>query len=310
MLKIDQKLKLDQLKVADHLANYFSTIADGTGGTNVQNLTEDDFGNHGSIKHIAMISALNAASEEFQFKPLDNKLVQEAMKMLNPRKATGYDKIDPRILKVGAEELAPSLTSIFNQSITKEAWVTQWKHGEWVPLFKKEDRQEDKNYRPITVLPCVDKIYEKLLAKQISNFMDIRFNDASALKTAVKPRLWGWLRIGKLSLTVRISSVLASDMSKAFDSVCPALLINKLRAYNFSESALNLMRSYFPQRENRVRVGTVTSDWKMVPKDQLLDPFCGMFFKMIYHFKWGNQAFLCTLMITKSTWVATRVKEW
>ena len=85
--------------------------------------------------------------------------------------------------------------------------MTQWKHGEWVPVFKKEDRQEDKNYRPITVLTCVDKIYEKLLAKQISNFMDIRFNDAMALKTAVKPRLWGWLRIGKLSLTVQILSV-------------------------------------------------------------------------------------------------------
>lgn len=63
-----------------------------------------------------------------------------------------------------------------------------------------------------------------------------------------------------------IVGVLASDMTKAFDSVCPALLINKLRAYNLSESALNLMRSYLPQRENRVRVGTVTSDWKMVRK--------------------------------------------
>ena len=48
-----------------------------------------------------MISVLNAASVEFQFKPLGNKLVREAI-MLNPRKATGYDKIDPRILKIGA----------------------------------------------------------------------------------------------------------------------------------------------------------------------------------------------------------------
>ena len=88
-LKIDQKLELDQIKVADHLAYHFSTIADGISGTNVQNLTVDDFGNHGSIKYIAMISALNAASEEFQFKPLGNKLVQEAMKMLDPKKATG-----------------------------------------------------------------------------------------------------------------------------------------------------------------------------------------------------------------------------
>ena len=118
-LKIDQKLELDQIKLADHLAYYFSTIADGIGGTNVQNLTEDDFGNHVSIKHIAMTSVLNAASEElFRFKPLGCKQVQEAMKMLNPRKATGYDKIDPRILKIGAEELAhlPSLAFLIRPS--------------------------------------------------------------------------------------------------------------------------------------------------------------------------------------------------
>ena len=138
-------------------------LTDGTGDTNVQNFTKDEFGNHGSFKH--MTSVLNAVSEEFQFKPLANKQVQEAMKMLNPRKATGYDKIEPRILKIGAEELAPYLTSIFNQSITKGAWVTQWKHGKWVPVFKKDDRQEDENYRPITVLAGVDKLYEKLLGK-------------------------------------------------------------------------------------------------------------------------------------------------
>ena len=58
--------------------------------------------------------------------------------------------------------------------------------------------------------------------------------------------------------------VLSSDMSKAFDSLCPSLLINKLQAYNFSENSINLIRSYFEQRENRVRMGTVTSDWKVV----------------------------------------------
>ena len=58
--------------------------------------------------------------------------------------------------------------------------------------------------------------------------------------------------------------VLSSDMSRAFDSLCPSLLINKLQAYNFSENSINLIRSYFEQRENRVRMGTVTSDWKVV----------------------------------------------
>ena len=59
---------------------------------------------------------------------------------------------------------------------------------------------------------------------------------------------------------------LTSDMSKAFNSLCPALLIKNLQAYNLSENALNMIRSYFDQRENRVRMGPVTSDWKTVLK--------------------------------------------
>ena len=64
-------------------------------------------------------------------------------------------------------------------------WVTQWKRGEWVPIFKKGDRQNEKNYRHITVLPCVDTIYEKLLGQQISEFMDMRSNEAI---TAYRPQ--------------------------------------------------------------------------------------------------------------------------
>ena len=138
-----------------------------------------------------MNSGSNVASDEFQFKPLDNRQVQETMKRLNPRKATGFDKIDPRLLKL---DLAPSLTRIFKQTIRKGTCVTQWRHEEWVPVFKKDDRQEAKNCRPITVLPCVDKIYEKLLGKQISDFMDMRFiilmlSPPIALMTAVKPHI-------------------------------------------------------------------------------------------------------------------------
>ena len=51
-------------------------------------------------------------------------------------------------------------------------------------------------------------------------------------------------------------------MSKAFDSVSPPLLIKKLESYNFSGSAFNLLRSYFSHRQNRVKLGSVTSQWR------------------------------------------------
>ena len=59
-------------------------------------------------------------------------------------------------------------------------------------------------------------------------------------------------------------AILLTDTSKAFDSVHPTLPLVKLKAYGFSESALNLMKSYFDGRENRSRVGTVTSSWKKI----------------------------------------------
>ena len=60
----------------------------------------------------------------------------------------------------------------------------------------------------------------------------------------------------------QVVGVLSSDMSKAFDSVSPPLLIKKLESYNFSGSALNLLRSYFSHRQNRVKLGSVTSQWR------------------------------------------------
>lgn len=56
--------------------------------------------------------------------------------------------------------------------------------------------------------------------------------------------------------------VLTSNMSKTFDSLCPALLIKKLQAYTFSENALNLIRTYFDQLEYRVKMGPVTMTGK------------------------------------------------
>ena len=122
---------------------------------------------------------------KFEFTLISNQQVQETLEKLNTSKATGYDKINPSILKIEGGELPPSLTGIFNQSIRNGIGVTQWKGGEWIPIFKKDDRQIEKNYRPLTVLNCVDKVYEKLLGKQISEFMDMRFDEAI---TAYRPQ--------------------------------------------------------------------------------------------------------------------------
>ena len=187
-------------------------------------------------------------------------------------------------------------------------WVTQWKRGEWAPIFKKDDRQNEKNYKPITVLPCVDIVYEKLLGKRISYFMDMRFNEAvtayhpqNSCETTFLRLIENWKEELDRKNYVR---GLTSDMSKAFISLCPALLIKNLQAYNLSENALNMIRSYFDQRENRVRMGQVTNDWKTVLKGCPQGSTFGPVWKL-----W-RQVSPSTPMIMKSTRLVTRVREW
>ena len=74
----------------------------------------------------------------------------------------------------GAKELATPLTTIYNSCIRNGEWPREWKTGEWMPVFKKEDPQEKENDRPVTILPAVDKVFEQLLSKQVTTQCDNR----------------------------------------------------------------------------------------------------------------------------------------
>ena len=103
----------------------------------------------------------------FNIRSISREQVLDALRDINPRKATGFDGLSPRMLKLVADEIAESLTVIFNQVIQEREWPKEWKRGEWVPVYKKEDPQNIANYRPVTLLPAVDKIFEQLICYQL-----------------------------------------------------------------------------------------------------------------------------------------------
>ena len=96
----------------------------------------------------------------------------------------------------------------------------------------------------------------------------------------------GLWRNGKKELDCgKVIAVLSTDMSKAFDSLYSPLPVKKLEACNFSAKALELMRSYFNQRNNRVQLGPSIASEKNIyedaHRDPVLVPVCGTFIKMI-----------------------------
>ena len=167
-VRINERIVTNQKVVADELGDYFSTVANTIGDAQVTNLVEKDFEKHPSVESIRQAYQ----GLQFGFNEIGSSEVENELKMLKSNKATGWDGISPKILKLTAKGLAPSLTSLYNTVIRKGNWPNTWKMGEWTPVFKKGDKTDRGNYRPITVLNSVDKVFESLLSKQITKTMD------------------------------------------------------------------------------------------------------------------------------------------
>ena len=138
-----------------------------------------------------------------------------------------------------------------------------------IPVFKKEDPLEKSNYRPITILTAVDKLFEQLLSKQMSKFFESIFDPFMSAyrklyscESTLVHLIEGWKQSIDTGKTV---SVLSTDMTKAFVTMHPTLLLAKLQAYGFSnKESLTLMRSFFMDRKGRAKLRAVVSDWKPI----------------------------------------------
>ena len=89
------------------------------------------------------------------------------MKNLKANKSTGLDAIPAKILKLAAHIIAPSLTYIFNLSLQSGIYVNDWKRARVTSIFKSEDKSKCENYRPISILSIVSKVFEKEVFRQM-----------------------------------------------------------------------------------------------------------------------------------------------
>ena len=70
------------------------------------------------------------------------------------------DNIPAKVLKITANVIAPSLTYIFNASLESGIYVDSWKLAKIIPIYKSEDRKKCENYRSISILPVISKVFE------------------------------------------------------------------------------------------------------------------------------------------------------
>ena len=97
----------------------------------------------------------------FCFMPIPVENVLKTLRQLNISKGVGLDKIPAKMLRIAVDIIAPSLTYIFNLSVSTGVFVDDWKDAKVIPIYKEGDRRNLGNYRPISILPIVSKVFEK-----------------------------------------------------------------------------------------------------------------------------------------------------
>ena len=119
-----------------------------------------------------MLTLRLIASKMTRFKLVSHTKVTKLLNGLSNSKAIGLDKISGKILKTAAPTIALLLTHIFNHAIITGCFPQEWKAARLLPLHKKGPRDIPENYRPISILPVISKVMERIMYDQIYEYLD------------------------------------------------------------------------------------------------------------------------------------------
>ena len=171
-----------------------------------------------------------------------------------------------KIVKLVNKEIRKDLTNWINESIKQNKFPNELKIADITSLFKKEDPLDKTNYRPMTILPTVSKILERILFNQLQRFSNkflspllCGFRKGYNTLYAFKNLFQKWQKC--LDTSDGIAGTLLMDLSKAYDCVNHDLTTAKLEAYGVAENSLRLIQNYLSQRQQRAKVGLSFSEW-------------------------------------------------
>ena len=157
------------------------------------------------------------------------------------------------------------LSIIINQSLCSGIFPCKLKLAKVIPLYKKEDQRVFGNYRPISLLSSISKIFEKVAFKQILEYFtsnNLLFESQYGFRENHSTELAALEFIDRIKLKINRKKIPFSiflDLSKAFDALSHDILLTKLRYYGIQGMALNWFQSYLTKRSQYVQYNDTSS---------------------------------------------------
>ena len=289
MLKENNEIISDRTKSAEIMNNYFSDAVvnldiDRTLYTNkVENVNDPvskaimKYSNHPSIVKLNEEIIIDSY---FNFFPISKEDLSEVILHMDTNKASQTNNIPPKVLKENFDICSDFLFTNLNNCILEAEFPNNLKHADVIPAFKKGDRLLKNNYRPVSILPTISKLYEKMLYQQIYEYFNKIFSKyLCGFRKGYNTQHCLLFMLEKIKHALDNglhAGMLLTDLSKAFDCLSHDLLIAKLNAYGFSRDALKLINDYLSGRKQRTKVNENFSSWRNiiygVPQGSILGP--------------------------------------
>ena len=238
--------------------NYYINIVEKTSGK----LPDDSFKNYTNNRDIVLEvikkyehhpsiktrKSNNNSSDKFKLPKAQVSDINNLLKGINIKKATGPDTIPPKLVRMSADIIDSHLCNLINMDIDNDDFSDGGKLASVRPLVKKKSRNIIENYRPVSILNTFSKIYERYIHNSSTPFVD---NFLSVFISAYRKTyssnhvLIRLIENWKKSLdSKKFVGAVLMDLSKAFDCIPHELLIAKMHAHGFEINTLVFFYSY------------------------------------------------------------------
>ncbi|XP_065654666.1 uncharacterized protein LOC136081289 [Hydra vulgaris] len=214
------------------------------------------------LDHVTFPSKCNFHCSDLSFNDTN---VEYQLVNFNVNKTIGVDKVHPRVLKECSKSLSHPLSLIFKMSFYSGVIPNEWLTANITPLFKKGDKLDPSNYRPISITSIVCKVMEKIIHKVMMNHLALNKLIANEQHGFVNGKncCSNLLEIDFITSKIETGNnidIVFLDFAKAFDSVSLSKLCCKLYGYGFQSYILQWCKSFLSNRKQRVVLGEFVSD--------------------------------------------------
>jgi len=259
----------------ENIANCFNSYFVNIGTSLTKNLKEKS---NDSFKKFLQFPI----NYQFKFQNITEKDTLRYISSIKAKSTPDIHDMSSKLLSSIKFQISKPLTNIINQAFTKGIFPEVLKIAKVIPIFKGNNPEIVSNYRPISILPTISKIFEKAMHLQLENYFEDNnlffenqygFRKAHSTELAclhlVEKSIWS-LENNQIPFNIYV------DLRKAFDTIDHEILLSKLDYYGIKNMALDLLRSYLTNRKQFVQCETAKSQINVirtgVPQGSILGP--------------------------------------